>query len=43
MKERNFNGIRLFLFDMDGTLYIGDRLFPFTRGLLSAIREAGKQ
>ena len=43
MKERNFNGIKLFLFDMDGTLYIGDRLFPFTKRLLSAIREAGKQ
>ena len=43
MKKRNFNGIKLFLFDMDGTLYIGDRLFPFTKRLLSAIREAGKQ
>ena len=34
--------IRLFLFDMDGTLYLGDRLFSFTRPLLDAIRQAGK-
>ncbi len=32
---------RLFLFDMDGTLYLGDRLFDFTPALLAAIKEAG--
>ncbi len=32
---------RLFLFDMDGTLYLGDRLFDFTNELLSAIKRAG--
>jgi len=32
---------RLFLFDMDGTLYLGNRLFDFTPSLLAAIREAG--
>ncbi|MBQ3068557.1 MAG: HAD-IIA family hydrolase [Clostridia bacterium] len=32
---------RLFLFDMDGTLYLGNRLFDFTPALLAAIREAG--
>jgi len=30
---------KLFLFDMDGTLYLGDRLFPFTKELLSTITE----
>ena len=35
--------IRLFLFDMDGTLYLGDRLYPFTRELLSTIRAQGKR
>ena len=35
--------IRLFLFDMDGTLYLGDRLYDFTPGLLEAIRKAGKR
>ena len=34
-------GIKLYLFDMDGTLYIGDRLFDFSRELLDAIRKTG--
>jgi len=33
--------MKLFLFDMDGTLYLGDRLFPFTAALLPAIRATG--
>lgn len=32
----------LFLFDMDGTLYLGNTLFDFTKELLSTIREKGK-
>jgi len=32
---------KLYLFDMDGTLYLGDRLYSFTQELLSAIRERG--
>lgn len=36
------NEVRLFLFDMDGTLYEGDRLFPFTKPLLSDIRRTGR-
>ncbi len=32
---------RLFLFDMDGTLYLGNRLFDFTPSLLAAIRAKG--
>lgn len=35
--------IQLFLFDMDGTLYLGNRLFPFTKDLLSEIRKANKR
>ena len=35
--------IRLFLFDMDGTLYIGNRLFDFTKELLERIRESGSR
>ena len=26
--------VRLFVLDMDGTIYLGDRLFPFTKGFL---------
>ena len=33
--------MKLYLFDMDGTLYIGDRLFDFSRELLATIRETG--
>lgn len=32
---------KLFLFDMDGTLYLGDRLFDFTMPLLREIRRTG--
>lgn len=32
----------LFLFDMDGTLYLGNRLYSFTKELLSTIRGVGK-
>ncbi len=32
---------KLYLFDMDGTLYLGDRLYDFTVELLSEIRRTG--
>lgn len=35
--------IKLFLFDLDGTLYLGDRLFPFTQQLLKTIRTRGRR
>jgi len=35
------NNLKLYLFDMDGTLYLGDRLFGFTKDLLAAIRAKG--
>lgn len=34
---------KLFLFDMDGTIYIGDKLFDFTKELLAKIRENGNR
>ena len=34
-------GLKLYLFDMDGTLYIGDRLYDFTIELLNKIKETG--
>lgn len=40
MKEQ-LKKIKLFLFDMDGTLYLGDRLFDFTNDLLAKIKEIG--
>lgn len=35
--------VNLFLFDMDGTLYLGDNLYPFTKELLSVIKQKGKK
>ena len=34
---------KLYLFDMDGTLYLGDRLYDFTIELLSEIRRTGSK
>ena len=34
---------KLFLFDMDGTLYLGDRLYDFTNELLHVIKSSGKK
>lgn len=41
MKQEIIKKMRLYLFDMDGTLYLGDRLYSFTIELLSEIRKAG--
>lgn len=35
--------INLFLFDMDGTLYLGDRLYDFTDRLLETIKKTGRR
>ena len=35
--------VRLYLFDMDGTLYLGDRLFDFTTELLETICRTGRR
>lgn len=35
--------IDLFLFDMDGTLYLGNQLYPFTKDLLRVIKESGRR
>ena len=39
--KSNIKDLKLFLFDMDGTLYLGDRLFDFTVELLQSIKETG--
>ncbi len=33
---------KLFLFDLDGTLYLGETLFPFTKELLATLRATGR-
>lgn len=34
---------KLYLFDMDGTLYLGDRLYDFTPELLSTLKATGRK
>lgn len=34
--------LKLFLFDLDGTLYCGEKIFPFTKPLLEEIKKQGK-
>lgn len=43
MTREDIGKLNLFLFDMDGTLYLGDRLFEFTKELLATIKSAGKK
>jgi len=43
MEKTDLSRIRLWLFDMDGTLYLGEQLFAFTKELLRTIREKGGQ
>jgi len=42
-KETLLQSIRLYLFDMDGTLYLGDRLYAFTTELLETIKKTGRR
>ncbi len=42
MKEKLCD-INLFLFDMDGTIYLGSQVFDFTLELLSKIKKSGKR
>jgi HAD superfamily hydrolase (TIGR01450 family) len=41
MDKHILKNMKLFLFDMDGTLYLGSRLYDFTIELLQTIRENG--
>jgi HAD superfamily hydrolase (TIGR01450 family) len=41
MENQKLSNLKLYLFDMDGTLYLGNRLFDFTNELLAAIKASG--
>ena len=41
LNQETIRSMKLFLFDMDGTIYLGDTLFGFTIDLLRRIRETG--
>ena len=40
-KHEAIKKTKLYLFDMDGTLYLGDRLYDFTIELLQTIKACG--
>ena len=41
MDKSALKNIKLFLFDQDGTLYLGNRLYPFTIEMLETIKAKG--
>lgn len=41
MENQKLFNLKLYLFDMDGTLYLGNQLFDFTNELLAAIKASG--
>ena len=43
MNCESLKNVQLFLFDMDGTLYLGNRLYDFTVELLETIKKKGKR
>lgn len=43
MEKTALKSIKLFLFDMDGTLYLGNELYDFTKELLELIKAQGKR
>ena len=42
-KTQLLRQVRLYLFDMDGTLYLGDRLYDFTVELLDTLKATGRK
>ena len=43
MSNKDWNQIRCFILDMDGTIYLGNRLFPFIPAFLEAVRASGRE
>ena len=39
--HQDWSSLKLFLLDMDGTLYLGNRLYPFTIPFLNAVKQKG--
>lgn len=40
---KSIDKIKLFVLDMDGTIYLGSKLFPWTHGFLKRIVESGRK
>ncbi len=42
-KKELLQSKKLYLMDMDGTLYLGNRLYPFTKDLLKTLKDTGRR
>jgi len=42
-KQRVMERAKCFILDMDGTIYLGNRLFPFTRAFLEQVERSGRE
>ena len=38
-----FEKIKCFILDMDGTIYLGNELFPFTKDFLKKVEKTGRE
>ena len=41
-QRERLDKVRMFVLDMDGTIYLGDTLFPFTKDFLRRVKETGR-
>lgn len=41
--KQALNSIKVFALDMDGTIYLGEELFPFTKRFLERVEETGRK
>lgn len=41
--REKLKNVRCFMLDMDGTIYLGDSLFPFTKDFLDAVVKSGRE
>lgn len=42
MIQKKLDHIKCFVLDMDGTIYLGNKLFPYTKDFLSVLEETGR-
>lgn len=42
-ERKKINQLKCFILDMDGTIYLGNELFPFTRAFLDKLQETGRK
>ena len=40
--QKQMEAIRVFILDMDGTIYLGKELFPYTHDFLKAVKDSGR-